>query len=75
MSKILVSVGKVVNTAGAGDALFSAFVHYYAKGLSPREALMKAQIFASYKIGFDGASEGFAKQEEIEKLQEMLIFS
>ncbi len=63
-----VSVGNVVNTVGAGDALFSSFVHYYAKGLEPKEALMKAQIFASYKIGFDGASEGFASPEEIEKL-------
>ena len=29
---------------------------------------MRAQIFASYKIGFDGASVGFAKEEKVEDL-------
>ena len=51
-----VSVGNVVNTVGAGDALCSSFVHFYAKGLKADEALMRAQIFASYKIGFDGVT-------------------
>ena len=63
-----VSVGKVVNTVGAGDALFSGFVHYYAKGVAPVEALQKAQIFASYKIGFDGGANGFADEAMIESL-------
>ena len=63
-----VSVGNVVNTVGAGDALCSSFVHFYAKGLKADEALMRAQIFASYKIGFDGASEGFATEEKVEEL-------
>ena len=59
---------KVVNTVGAGDSLFSAFIHYYAKGLEPVECLKRAQAFASYKIGFDGASEGFATESIIEKM-------
>ena len=59
---------KVVNTVGAGDSLFSAFIHYYAKGLEPIECLKRAQAFASYKIGFDGASEGFATESIIEKM-------
>lgn len=63
-----VTVGNVVNTVGAGDALCSSFVHYYAKGLKPDEALMRAQVFASYKIGFDGASVGFATEEKVEEL-------
>lgn len=63
-----VSVGEVVNTVGAGDALFSAFVHYYAKGASPLDALKKAEIFASYKIGFDGASNGFADEKTVKRL-------
>lgn len=62
-----VTVGEVINTVGAGDALCSSFVHYYAKGLSPEEALMRAQVFASYKIGFDGASVGFADESKIEE--------
>ena len=59
---------KVVNTVGAGDSLFSAFIHYYAKGLEPVGCLKRAQAFASYKIGFDGASEGFATESIIEKM-------
>ena len=65
-----VTVGNVVNTVGAGDALCSSFVHYYAKGFKADEALMRAQIFASYKIGFDGASVGFATEEKVEELWE-----
>ena len=63
-----VAVGNVVNTVGAGDALCSSFVHYYAKGFKADEALMRAQIFASYKIGFDGASVGFATEVKVEEL-------
>lgn len=63
-----VKVGEVVNTVGAGDALFSSFIHYYAKGFAPLEALKRAEVFASYKIGFDGAANGFADEETVEKL-------
>ena len=59
---------KIVNTVGAGDSLFSAFIHFYAKGLKPVECLKRAQAFAAYKIGFDGASEGFATEEIIENM-------
>ena len=68
-----VSVGNVVNTVGAGDALFSSFIHFYAKGFSPIEALKYAQTFASYKIGFDGASNGFADESKLEELVEKYI--
>ena len=61
-------VGEVVNTVGAGDALFSAFLHYYAKGLSPLECLSRAQLFAAAKIRVSGASKGFLTEEEIEVL-------
>ncbi len=67
-----VKAEKVVNTVGAGDALFSGFVHYYAKGMTPAKALMRAQTFASYKIGFDGASVGFADERKIEELYKVL---
>ena len=63
-----VAVGEVVNTVGAGDALFSSFLHYYAKGYKPADALDRAQIFASYKIGFNGASVGFANEQLVEEL-------
>ena len=62
-----VKTNAVVNTVGAGDALFSAFVHFYAKGLEAVECLKRAQIFASLKIAYNGASLGFASEEEIER--------
>lgn len=55
----------VVNSIGAGDALFSAFVHFYAQGHAPYRALRKAQVFASYKIGEKGAAEGFLTETEL----------
>lgn len=63
-----VELGKVVNTVGAGDALFSAFVNYYSKGFTPIDAINRAQIFASYKIGFNGAANGFINEERVEEL-------
>jgi len=61
-----VRVGEIVNTVGAGDALFSSFIHYYAKGLHPVDALRRAQIFASAKIGVSGASKGFVGEEQLQ---------
>jgi ribokinase len=49
----------VVNSVGAGDALFSAFVHEYLRTQNPLTALETAVVFASYKIGVTGAAEGF----------------
>ena len=61
-----VKTNEIVNTVGAGDALFSAFVHFYAKGMDVTECIKRAQIFASLKIAYNGASLGFASEEEIE---------
>lgn len=61
-----VQVGPVVNTVGAGDALFSAFIHYYVQGLSSLDALMRAQLFASAKIGANGGGNGFVTEDQIE---------
>lgn len=63
-----VHVGPVVNTVGAGDALFSGFLHSYAAGYSPVEALQRAQIFAAAKIRVSGASKGFITEAELEEL-------
>ena len=63
-----VQVGAVVNTVGAGDALFSGFIHYYAKGFAPVEALKRGQIFASAKIQASGASKGFITEAQLEEL-------
>ena len=61
-------VGDVVNTVGAGDALFSSFLHYYAKGHEPVECLKRAQVFASAKIRVSGASRGFVTEQEVEEM-------
>lgn len=60
-----VSVGKVVNTVGAGDALFSAFLHFYAKRYEVMEALHLAQIFASHKITVNGGANGFVTEDVV----------
>lgn len=60
-------LGSVVNTVGAGDALFASFVHFYLKGLTPPEALDRAQLFAAMKIRCAGASNGLAGEEELER--------
>jgi len=54
-----VATRPVVNTIGAGDALFSCFLHTYAKTRDPYASLHKALAFASYKIGAVGAADGF----------------
>jgi ribokinase len=59
-------IGGIVNTVGAGDALFSAFIHGYYGGLSPVEALDRAQLFAALKIRHNGAAEGFVSAAELE---------
>ncbi|MBL8115930.1 MAG: carbohydrate kinase family protein [Anaerolineae bacterium] len=63
-----VYIRPIVNTIGAGDALFSAFVHYFNRSHNPYDAIRRAMIFASYKIGETGASEGFLTQAELDQL-------
>jgi acarbose 7IV-phosphotransferase len=63
-----VVVRPVVNTIGAGDALFAAFVHYYAATHAPYESLKRAITFAAYKIGASGAADGFLDAAALEAL-------
>jgi acarbose 7IV-phosphotransferase len=58
----------VVNTIGAGDALFSSFLHSYLIHGDPYEALRRAVVFASYKIGEAGAAEGFLGSGDLDRL-------
>jgi acarbose 7IV-phosphotransferase len=60
-----VKTREVVNTIGAGDALFSAFIYFYNKTNDPYYAIERAIVFASYKIGEKGAAEGFLTEEEL----------
>ena len=61
------SIGDVQNTVGAGDALFSSFIHYYAKGFSSADALDRAQLFAALKIQHSGGAKGFPSEGDVEK--------
>lgn len=65
----------VVNTIGAGDSLFSAFLHAYQQSGDPYVAIQKAVLFASYKIGEKGAAEGFLTNAALEKLYNDVILS
>ena len=58
----------VVNTVGAGDALFSAFTHFYIQGVTAVDSLRYATVFASYKIGESGASKGFLCEQKLQEL-------
>lgn len=55
----------VVSTVGAGDALFSAFIHFFNKGKAPAVCLKKAVWFAGIKISQDGGSNGFVGEDQL----------
>jgi ribokinase len=63
-----VNTRPVQNTIGAGDALFSAFLHAFFRGDSAGVALEKAVVFASYKIGAVSAADGFLDAAGLEDL-------
>jgi ribokinase len=55
----------VISTVGAGDALFSSFLHGWLHQRHPVEALRHATVFAAWKIGEAAASEGFLNAIEL----------
>jgi len=61
-----VKTRKVVNSIGAGDALFSSFLDRYLRTGDPYSSLKAAMVFASYKIGEKGAAQGFLSGEELD---------
>jgi acarbose 7IV-phosphotransferase len=63
----------VVNTIGAGDALFSAFVHFYHASRAPYAAIRRAITFASYKVGAAGAADGFLDAVSLERIYAQTI--
>jgi acarbose 7IV-phosphotransferase len=58
----------VISTVGAGDALFSAFVHFYHESGDPYWSLKLATTFASFKIGETRAAEGFLPAQRLFEL-------
>lgn len=57
----------LVSTIGAGDALFSSFLHVYCQSNDPYLAMRKAQVFASYKISATSAADGFLNEAGLEE--------
>jgi len=59
----------VVNTIGAGDSLFSAFLHgWLQSGGDALRALRLASVFASWKVGGNGGADGFLTAAELQRL-------
>jgi sugar/nucleoside kinase (ribokinase family) len=64
-----VTTRPVVNTIGAGDSLFAAFLHGWLQtGGDALLALRLATIFASWKVGGNGGADGFLMGEELQRL-------
>lgn len=55
----------VVNSTGAGDALFAAFLHFWAPRREALPALRRAVLFAGWKIGAAGGAEGFLDEASL----------
>ncbi|MCR4924516.1 MAG: carbohydrate kinase family protein [Lachnospiraceae bacterium] len=62
-----VQTNEVVNTAGAGNALFACFLHCYQESGDSVTSIKNAMLFASYKIGYMGTSNGFMTVEQLEQ--------
>lgn len=58
----------IVNTVGAGDALFSAFIDGALRGLPTTVALERAILFAGWKIGEKGAAQGLLTASELDRI-------
>lgn len=48
----------ILNTIGAGDALFASFLDQLLRTAQARTALVRATLYAGWKIGESGASQG-----------------
>ncbi|MBE5916932.1 MAG: carbohydrate kinase family protein [Pseudobutyrivibrio ruminis] len=67
-----VNTKQVVNNAGAGNALFACFLHYYLKTADSKLSIHKALLFASNKIGYMGTSNGFMTEEQLEQWDNLI---
>ena len=68
-----VETKQVVNTAGAGNALFACFLHYYQKTKDPSLSIRKALLFSANKIGYMGTSNGFMTEEQLEQWEKVIF--
>ena len=62
----------IVNTAGAGNALFACFLHYYLKDGDSKNAIHKALLFAANKRGYMGTSNGFMTEQQLDAWEQLI---
>ncbi len=67
-----VKTNEVVNTIGAGNALFACFLHYYMETGDSVNAIKNALLFASYKIGYMGTSNGFMTPDQLTQWRNLI---
>ena len=67
-----VKTNEVVNTIGAGNALFACFLHYYTETGDSVNAIKNALLFASYKIGYMGTSNGFMTTDQLDQWRNLI---
>ncbi|MCR5487696.1 MAG: carbohydrate kinase family protein [Lachnospiraceae bacterium] len=67
-----VKTNDVVNTAGAGNALVSCFLHSYQECHDSATAIKNAMLFASYKVGYMGTSNGFMTADQLEQWRKLI---
>ncbi|MCR5503563.1 MAG: carbohydrate kinase family protein [Lachnospiraceae bacterium] len=67
-----VRTNEVVNTTGAGNAMFACFLHYYQETGDSVLSIKNAMLFASYKIGYMGTSNGFMTVEQLEQWRSLI---
>lgn len=67
-----VKTNEVVNTTGAGNAMFACFLHYYNETGDSVLSIKNAMLFASYKIGYMGTSNGFMTVEQLEQWRSLI---
>lgn len=63
----------VVNTIGAGDALFSAFMHSYLQSGDAHQSLQMAILYASWKVGGNGGADGQLTGSELSALADRYL--
>jgi len=68
----IVKTNEVVNAAGAGNALFASFLHFYVKTGDSIDSIKNAMLFASYKIGYMGTSNGFMTEEMVAQWRNLI---
>lgn len=62
----------IVNTAGAGNAFFASFLHFYQKFGDSKAAIHKALLFVANKISYMGTSNGFMTEEQLEQWENLV---